>query len=412
MSVLTDRDLIIIGGGAAGFYAAIHYAIAKPTSSVLVLEQGNSFLSKVKVSGGGRCNVTNYTTDPKEFIKNYPRGHKELLGPFYQYGPLDTIAFLESNGVDLKQEDKGRMFPISNSSSSIVDLFMRLADEHQVELKSSSGVQVISKEGSQWNIKTKSETYTSSKLVVASGSSKSIWKQLAALGIPIISPVPSLFTFKLSSHSMGYLSGLSAEVELSIVTENKCDSVSAIGPLLITHQGFSGPAVLECSAWGARILNEKNYQFDLKINWLPNYTREELLNVFKELKTNSGTRLMSSVDFIRFPKRLWEYYLQSAGIDKQQQWAHLNKVQLNNLVTVLIESVYTVDGKSTFKEEFVSAGGVDLKSVNFKTMESTIHPGLYFAGEVLNIDAITGGYNFQNAWTTAYIAATSIADSN
>jgi len=408
----TRYDLIIIGGGAAGFYAGIHYATARPHASVLILEQGTSFLSKVKVSGGGRCNVTNYTIDPIDLVKNYPRGHKELLGPFYQYGPLDTITFFESHGIELKVEDNGRMFPVSNSSSSIVNLLETLAQELQVELKTSSGVKSISNSSSSWIVSTNHQEYSAAKLLIASGSSKFIWNQLASLGIPIIAPVPSLFTFKVSQHPMGHLSGLSAQVELRIDIAHNSKPINSSGPLLITHQGFSGPAVLECSAWGALALHQLNYQFDLKIDWLPNYSKEELNNTFKELRINSGTKSMGTIDFIDLPKRLWEYFLQSAGIEKQQQWAQLSKVQLSNLIASLKESSLAVDGKSTFKEEFVSAGGVDLKSVNFKTMESRIHPGLYFAGEVLNIDAITGGYNFQNAWTTAYIASSALAENH
>lgn len=410
MSASKSFDLIVIGGGAAGFYAAVHLAQAKPHSSVLILEQSQHYLSKVKVSGGGRCNVTNNTSDPKELIKNYPRGNKELLGPFYQHGPLDTIAFFESNGVNLKEEDNGRMFPVSNSSSSIVDLLMNLADQHQVQLKTSSVVQQIEKDGELWKLTTKNETYFTSKLLIASGSSKSIWKQLESLNIPIVAPVPSLFTFKLDSHPISQLSGLSAKVFV-YVNFGKGESITASGPLLITHQGFSGPAVLECSAWGALKLNELNYQFDFEVNWLPDFSREELLEQLKDLKTNSGTKSIQNASAIKLPKRLWEYFLTTVGIDKSQQWAQMTKAQLNNLVNVLIASHFSIDGKSTFKEEFVSAGGVQLKSVNFKTMESKIHPGLYFAGEVLNIDAITGGYNFQNAWTTAYLASSAIAES-
>jgi len=405
---VNHKDLIIVGGGAAGFYAGIHFSQSNPNCSVLILEQSPSFLSKVKVSGGGRCNVTNYTLDPKDLVKNYPRGHKELLGPFYTYGPLDVISFFENHGVPLKEEDNGRMFPVSNSSASIVNLFMELAQKQGVELSPSTSVQSISKYEDYWKIGTNKKEYSAKNILIASGSSKAIWKKLSALGIPIVESVPSLFTFKVDPHPMGTLSGLSSEVEISIQTSGK-KSISSRGPLLITHQGFSGPAVLECSAWGARSLADLNYQFEMSINWLADMSQQQVLERLLELKSNSGTKTMLNINEFNFPKRLWEYLVLSAGIQKGQQWAQLSKIQLVNLANQLNDTRIQISGKSTFKEEFVSAGGVDLSSVNFKTMESKIHSGLYFAGEVLNIDAITGGYNFQNAWTTSYIASSALS---
>ncbi len=404
------QDLIIVGGGAAGFYAGIHYSELNPQHSVLILEQNTSFLSKVKVSGGGRCNVTNNTPDPIDLVRNYPRGQKELLGPFYTHGPINTIAFFESHGVPLKEEDQGRMFPESNSSATIIELFLNLAHQNKIQLAPSTTVQSISKEADLWKLSTKNRDYYSRKLLIASGSSKAIWNQLAVLGIPIVEAVPSLFTFKVDSHPMAHLSGLSAAVELSVNTPEKV--IQTTGPLLITHQGFSGPSVLECSALGARLLRDLNYQFELRINWIPDLTEEAVVDLLKEVKTNTGTKSLLNAPPVNLPKRLWEYLVASAGIDPSKQWAQLGKVQLLNLASQLSATTLQINGKSTFKEEFVSAGGVDLKSVNFKTMESKIHPGLYFAGEVLNIDAITGGYNFQNAWTTAYIASTSMAENS
>ncbi len=406
---VNHKDLIIVGGGAAGFYAGIHFSQSNPNSSVLILEQSPSFLSKVKVSGGGRCNVTNCTLDPKDLVKNYPRGHKELLGPFYTYGPLDVISFFENHGVSLKEEDKGRMFPVSNSSASIVNLLMELAQKQGIELSPSTSVKSISKQGDYWKIGTNKKEYLAKNILIASGSSKAIWKQLSALEIPIVEPVPSLFTFKVDPHPMSALSGLSSEVEISIQTLGK-KHIKSRGPLLITHQGFSGPAVLECSAWGARELYDLNYQFELSINWFTDLKYQDVLERLMELKSNSGTKTMLNINEFNLPKRLWEYLVLSAGIQKGTQWAQLNKIQLVNLANQLNDTRIQVVGKSTFKEEFVSAGGVDLHSVNFKTMESKIHSGLYFAGEVLNIDAITGGYNFQNAWTTAYIAGCALSD--
>jgi len=418
-------DVIIVGGGAAGFYAAIQIAGLSPELKIAIFERGKTVLSKVKVSGGGRCNVTHGEFLPKELATNYPRGEKELLGPFHKYAPMDVMAFFEEKGVPLKIEEDGRVFPKSDSSQSIIDCLVGEADRLGVQVLKNSSVKAINKTDDGWQVTTMNKHYQTIKLMLATGSNPKIWKQLENLGHHIISPVPSLFTFNINDERIQGIQGLStyAAVEvmpiktfntdkttLNLKSKVKDDAVLyADGPLLITHWGLSGPAILKLSAWGANILNDYNYAFKIKVNWLPEYSTASMEAYLKELKAIEAKKTVMRTNVTELPKRLWMRLVEAANIEPDERWGDINKEQLQALAEQLTSSSFKVEGKSTFKEEFVTAGGVDLKEINFKTFESKLHPNLYFAGEIINVDAITGGFNFQNAWTGAYIAAQAIA---
>ena len=418
-------DVIIVGGGAAGFYAAIQIAELSPELKIAIFERGKTVLSKVKVSGGGRCNVTHGEFLPKELATNYPRGEKELLGPFHKYAPMDVMAFFEEKGVPLKIEEDGRVFPKSDSSQSIIDCLVGEADRLGVQVLKNSSVKAINKTDDGWQVTTMNKHYQTIKLMLATGSNPKIWKQLENLGHHIISPVPSLFTFNINDERIQGIQGLStyAAVEvmpiktfntdkttLNLKSKVKDDAVLyADGPLLITHWGLSGPAILKLSAWGANILNDYNYAFKIKVNWLPEYSTASMEAYLKELKAIEAKKTVMRTNVTELPKRLWMRLVEAANIEPDERWGDINKEQLQALAEQLTSSSFKVEGKSTFKEEFVTAGGVDLKEINFKTFESKLHPNLYFAGEIINVDAITGGFNFQNAWTGAYIAAQAIA---
>lgn len=413
-------DVIIVGGGAAGFFAAIQIATHNPQLKVVILERGKEVLTKVKVSGGGRCNVTHAEFIPNELVKSYPRGEKELRGPFHTFCSGDTVAFFEDRDVALKIEEDGRMFPESNSSQTIIDCFMAETERLGIKVNTSCGVKNIkasSHENSSWEVETTQGIFQTKKIVITTGSNPKIWNLLESLGHTIVSPVPSLFTFNIKDIRINGLMGLSspAEVKLldqknnSIKLENGQKAI-AKGPLLITHWGMSGPAILKLSAWGARKLFEQNYQFKIQVNWLSAYNQEEVLSELKELKTSEAKKLVFSTRPFEIPKRLWFKILEVSGITNLHKWAEINKNQLQQLSQELTEATFDVNGKSTFKEEFVTAGGVDLKEINFKTYESKICKNMFLAGEVINVDAITGGFNFQNAWTGAYIVAKAITE--
>ena len=399
-------DVIIAGGGAAGFFAAIQIARQDPSLHLVILEKGKEVLSKVRISGGGRCNVTHAEFVPNELAKNYPRGERELRGPFHTFCSGDTVDFFEKRGVPLKVEEDGRMFPVSDSSETIIHCFREECERLGVEVLTNHGVNQILRMEKYWELDTSGGTFRSRKLLLATGSSPRIWRMLSNMGIDIVDPVPSLFTFNIKDERIKGLQGLSAEAAVSIPDAG----LQAEGPLLITHWGLSGPAVLRLSAWGARKLNAMNYDFDLKVNWIYPETLESCMDLLMEqVEENPKRSALGSRD-LDLPKRLWQSLLTAAGVKKGQNWADLSKKQLQAIAKELTAGQYRVKGKSTFKEEFVTAGGVDLKEVNFKTFESKRFPGLYFAGEILNIDAITGGFNFQNAWTGAYIAAQAMVE--
>ena len=408
---MIKKDVIVIGGGAAGFFAVINISEQNPNLKVAILEKAKEGLQKVKVSGGGRCNVTHAEFIPQELIKNYPRGEKELLGPFYQFMTGDTIEWFENRGVALKIEDDGRMFPVSNTSQTIIDCFLNEAKKHQVEVLYNQNVTAISHTelaevpSKGFEISTKDQIYSCQKLVIATGSNPKIWKLLETLGHTIIQPVPSLFTFDINDVRIKDIPGVVAPDVAIKVLDTPLESE---GPLLVTHVGLSAPAILKLSAFGALELAKRHYKFEIEINFIKQ-SFEDCLETLKEMKTDLAKKMVFKQAAFELPKRLWQNLVFAARINESSKWADLNKQQLEQLSGQLTQAVFKVDGKSTFKDEFVTAGGVDLKEINFKTFESKLFKNLYFAGEVINVDAITGGFNFQNAWTGAYIVSKAIS---
>lgn len=398
-------DVIIIGGGAAGFFTAITLAEQNKTLKVAIVERGKEVLSKVRVSGGGRCNVTHACFDPKELTQFYPRGSKELLGPFHQFCSGDTVAWFEERGVTLKIEEDGRMFPTTDSSQTIIDCLLEAARKARVTVLTGHSVQQVFQKETGWKIDTNSGGIEARYVVFTTGSNPKMWDLLAELGHRIVTPVPSLFTFNIKDPRIKDLMGVSSMATVSV----RKSSLEASGPLLITHWGMSGPGILRLSAWGARELFDKNYQFEIVVNWLPEETTTSALTILQDLKKEHAKKGVIKKSPFAFPNRLWERFVIAASIGEEMKWADLSKKKMQSLAEQLTAGVFQVNGKSTFKEEFVTAGGVDLKEVNFKTMESRKLEGLFFAGEVLDIDAITGGFNFQNAWTTGYIVGREIA---
>lgn len=398
------KDVIIIGGGAAGFFAAINIAEKHPELSVAILERGKEGLQKVKISGGGRCNVTHAEFIPSELVLNYPRGEKELLGPFHSFMTGDTIAWFEERGVELKIEEDGRMFPLSNSSQTIIDCFLYEAKKHNVEVLYNHSVKTIEALENGFNIETSQGVFKSNKLMVATGSNPKVWKLLEGLGHTIVNPVPSLFTFGIKDKRIKDIPGVVAKnVDINVLGTD----LESQGPLLITHVGMSAPAILKLSAFGAVELAKLNYNFKIKINFIQ-LEFESCLDELKNFKQEFARKTVVNLAQFDLPKRLWKQLVLASNIEDTKRWADLNKQELEDLTSQLTNAIFQVTGKSTFKEEFVTAGGVDLKEVNFKTFESKRVPNLYFAGEVINVDAVTGGFNFQNAWTSAYIASASI----
>jgi len=400
----SNYDILIVGGGAAGFFTAINIVEKNPKLKVAILERGKTVLEKVRISGGGRCNVTHACFVPNDLVKFYPRGEKELRGPFHQFCSGDTIEWFERHGVELKIEEDGRMFPVSDSSQTIIDCFLTSVKKLKIEILTGQSVQSLFKGDGYWKVETNHETFSCQKLIMTTGSNPKIWEMLHNIGHTIVPPVPSLFTFNIKDARIKDLMGLSAFAHVKV----KNTKLEASGPLLITHWGMSGPGILRLSAWGARELFDKNYQFTLLVNWLNDVTFEEALETLKELKQEHAKKTIVKKSPFDFPNRLWESLVMAAGISNETKWADLSKKQLTDLTNQLTKGQFQVNGKSTFKEEFVTAGGIDLKEINFKTMESKLHENLYFAGEIVNIDAITGGFNFQNAWTSGFIVANSI----
>lgn len=415
-------DLLVIGGGAAGFFGAIHTASINPDLRIAILERGKDVLGKVRISGGGRCNVTHAEYDPRELVANYPRGEKELLGPFHSYACGDTQEFFESRGVPLKVEEDGRIFPVSDSSGDIINCLLKECSHYGIEILYRHPVRTLEQKEGHWIVHTDKERLSTRKVLLATGSNTKVWNLLEGLGHKIVSPVPSLFTFNIKDPLLEGLPGLAVEAKVKALpatvssqgvktTEEGWASMEQQGPLLITHWGISGPGVLKLSAWGARLLHECRYKFRVLINWLPEEDGDSILELITSSRANFSKKLVSNTPLGGLPKRLWTKMLQAAGVHPDRKWAELSKAETRELARVLVATEFKVDGKSTFKEEFVTAGGVSLTDIDFRTFESKVCPGLYMAGEILDIDAITGGFNFQNAWTGAYIAARSICDS-
>lgn len=395
------KIVTIVGGGAAGFFCAVNLKEMSPDTQVILLEQGKEFLGKVKVSGGGRCNVTNALEDPRELVKNYPRGSKELLGPLYKFGTIETRDWFESRGVSLKTESDGRVFPVSNDSSEIVNCLLKEAKRRGVILNTHHKLQSVQKLANGFKLQVNGSEMFTDKLVLTTGSSKWMFQILTGLGIEMVSELPSLFTFNCKDTRLRNLAGISVPETSVRVRGTK---LIQNGPVLITHQGFSGPAILKTSAYGARLLAESSYKFDLEIDWLPAHSEDELM---KELRESGKKWVLGKNRFL--PNRLWEQLIDPNLGHKEISFAELNKVQLSQIVDALKHAVFQVSGKSTFKEEFVTAGGVSLKEVDFRSFGIKSIPGLYAAGEILDIDGVTGGFNFQNAWTGAYLIASHLS---
>lgn len=401
-------DLIIVGGGAAGFFAAIHAAEKHSGIRIAIIEKTSKLLSKVKISGGGRCNLTNTCTEPRELTAFYPRGQKELLSAFYRFNTADTMNWFLQKGVLLYTQDDGRVFPQSNSSQTIIDCFLKHAEKYKIHLQLNTQITEIKKENGLFLLNTNGgECFSAACLLLATGgsSNQSAYYLAEQFNHTIIPPVSSLFTFNLPKNSITSLMGLSMpEVFLKI----KNTPFVSNGPLLITHWGVSGPAVLKLSAIAARYLAENEYCFTFSINWLNEEKSKDVSNELKLFKKQMSGKTISSVNPFRIPARLWMFLTDKAAISQSKKYADFCKEEIEKLSEILTNDNYEASGKTTFKEEFVTAGGVSLKEVNFKTMESKKTENLFFAGEVLDIDGLTGGFNFQAAWTTAFIASESI----
>ena len=400
------KKVMIIGGGAAGFFTAINAKEMNPELDITILEKGKEVLQKVKISGGGRCNVTHACFEPKELVQFYPRGEKELLGPFHQFMTGDTFEWFENNGIPLKIEKDNRVFPESNSSQTIIDCFLGKTKALGIPVLKNHGVNSIKKQADSWLVTTKEQQFVCDAVVMAAGSSKKVWELSKALRHSIISPVPSLFTFNIKDPRIKDLLGISVP---NATVQLEDTNLEASGPLLITHWGMSGPAILKLSAFGARVLAEKNYEYQVQVDWLSRPTHK-IVNVLLNLKKkHSKKQVIVRSPFEEIPKRLWERFVLATTIKTTFNWADVSHDQIDALANQLTKSVYIAKGKSTFKEEFVTAGGVDLREINFKNFESKLQNNLFFVGEVLNIDAVTGGFNFQNAWTGGWLCAKALA---
>jgi len=416
---LQPLRIVVIGGGAAGFFGAITCATAHPHTRVTLLEAGHQPLSKVRISGGGRCNVTHACFDPATLISYYPRGSKALRGAFSRFQPKDTVAWFGSHGVQLKTEADGRMFPVTDNSETIVDCLVKAAEDAGVKLRTGTPVKFVrryfpqpedpltngrsARGGFEVELKT-GEIVRCDRLLLATGSNPQGYRWVKDLGHKVEPPVPSLFTFNIPDPRLQDLAGVSVNDVRLRLPDAPPTLKEQTGPLLITHWGLSGPAVLKLSAWGARFLHEHHYQTPLLVNWLPQYNEESLRKMLLAVKSQLPRRQIATSCPIPIPKRLWMSMITHLSIGAEERWAEVSKKALNQLVQELTQGRYLIKGKGVFKEEFVTCGGVSLKEVDFKTMESRQCPGLYFAGEILDIDGVTGGFNFQSAWTTAWLA--------
>lgn len=397
---------LIIGGGAAGFFGAISCAEHFPSHSVKVLEKNRQLLSKVKISGGGRCNVTHACFEPSLLVKNYPRGSRELIGPFSRFQPRDTIHWFESRGVPLKTEEDGRMFPVTDQSESIINCLLNEAKQKKIEICLEFGVDSIESMKSGFRVAlSNGHSIECDRLLIATGSHPKVYSLLEKLGHTTIPLVPSLFTFNLPDSSFLELSGVS--VESAQVTLPQFNMKQA-GPVLFTHWGLSGPAVLKLSAWAARELHQCEYHTEVKVNWVPYLCEGSLKELLLNTKKKWAVKFVGTESPFELPKQLWKKIVSVSHVKEEERWSNLSNSQLQKLIEHLRSMSFTMKGKTTYKQEFVTCGGVPLNEVNFKTMESRVMPGLFFAGEVLNVDGITGGFNFQNAWTTGWIAGRSM----
>lgn len=398
-------DLIVIGGGAAGIFNAINVSTLFPEKKVLVIEKSNKLLAKVKISGGGRCNVTHACFDPKELIRFYPRGARELLSVFSRFSPLETAMWFAERGVKLKTEEDGRMFPITDSSQTIIDCLLKEAEKNNVNIWQNCEVKNIAPQEKGFVLKlSDGQEISCHKLMIATGGHPKLeqYKWIEKLGHSIVPPVPSLFTFNLIKNPITELMGVSVKKARVKLLPLKLEEE---GSLLITHWGFSGPVILKLSAFAARELHTIDYKYEVMINWLPQFNELELKNYFENQRLNFGNHKLINRQGFELPSRLWSFLLYKSGIDENKRWADVSNKEINKLIETILRDRYAANGKTTFKEEFVTCGGVSLKEIDFKTMQSKLVNDLYFAGEILNIDGVTGGFNFQAAWATAYVAA-------
>ncbi|MFN8287630.1 MAG: NAD(P)/FAD-dependent oxidoreductase [Chitinophagales bacterium] len=401
------KKVVVVGAGAAGFFAAINCAEKNPDYEVLILEKSPKFLAKVKISGGGRCNVTHACFDARQLIKNYPRGEKQLMGPFTRFNPTHTIDWFAARGVELKTEEDGRMFPTTDTSQTIINCFWNEARRLGIKVEMQCGVEGLAPIANGWSLETTNGYINADAVLITTGGIAQVWRMLQNLGLSIIEPVPSLFTFNIKDARIKGLEGVSVPMAQVKIKNSK---LSAEGPLLITHWGLSGPGILKLSAWGARELAAINYQFDIEVNWTGDKTVQQVTETLKQYKQQHPKQTVGKHNLFGLPARLWIALVTAAGNEAtlNQNFADLSNKVIEQIAAMIAAGQFKVEGKSTFKDEFVTAGGVDLNEIDFKTMQSKKHPGLYFAGEVLDIDAITGGFNFQAAWTTGWIAGQSV----
>jgi len=404
-----SKQLVVIGGGAAGFFCAVNAVRLNPQLRVVIIEKSNKLLSKVRISGGGRCNVTHACFDREEMSMRYPRGKSFVRKTFHQFFTTDTIQWFEERGVHLKTETDGRMFPVTDSSQTIIDCLLKETNKYSIEVLMNREVCEIKKEDPGFEIQfSNKEKLTADFICIASGgyAKSQSFDWIRALGHTIEEPVPSLFTFNMPGNPITKLMGVSMPEVRIRISGTKLESE---GPLLITHWGMSGPAVLKLSAWGARELKSRNWEFNVLINWLGNKKPDELKDNLLRFRFDIASQKMRNKSPFGLPQRLWEYLLELSGIEPDKRWADLPGKEQNKLITNLTAGDFIIKGKTTFKEEFVTAGGVKLNEIDPNTMMSKRTPGLYFAGEVMDVDGITGGYNFQHAWTSGFIAGKSIA---
>ena len=407
---MSSLRIVVIGGGAAGFFGAITAAETFPLATITILEKNRQVLGKVRVSGGGRCNVTHACFDNRQLVKHYPRGEKWLRPLLTQFDAQATVRWFESRGVALKTEPDGRMFPTTDSSETIIDCLLRTADRRGVQVRTSCGVTTLARSETAWNLTLQSgETILADRVLIAVGGYPQRpsygWLPPANGADALVSPVPSLFTFNVPDSPLLALAGVSVpNAQASIQGTNQRQN----GPLLLTHWGFSGPAILRLSAWAARDLANVDYRFTLRIQWLGDLNENQIREGFNNFRQRHPKKLITSQNPFGLPARLWDAFTTEAGLPDTTRWGELPGKAQNRLIEKLTNSQFAVVGKSTFKEEFVTCGGITLGSLNPQTLESTEHPGLFFAGEVLDVDGITGGFNFQNAWTTGYVAGQNV----
>ena len=398
------KKLVIVGGGAAGFFCAVNAARLNPSLQIIILEKTNKLLSKVKVSGGGRCNVTHACFEISALAKSYPRGEKFLKKAFHQFSTKDTVEWFQSRGVQLKTEADGRMFPITNKSETIINCLLQEAAHYQIDIQIQTEVISIYKKENIFYLDTNKGLFQADYVCITTGGypKENQYHWMQNLGHTFIKPAPSLFTFNLPHHPITQLMGVSVPHAVAKIPTAKLEQS---GPVLITHWGLSGPCILKLSAWGAQFLSEKKWCFDVHINWCPSFNEQTIRPFILEYRNAHGGKKAGTKNPFQLPQRLWDFLLQESGIDGQLNWSVIHAKSQNKLIKNLVDFVCSVNGKTTFKEEFVTAGGIDCAEIDANTMMSKKVENLFFAGEVLNVDGITGGFNFQNAWTTGFIAA-------